>query len=287
MTTPENLIASFNHIERVVRNEDRFKAKVGAGASVFASLKLADLIGDLGKTGSFAGAGAGGGSLLASAMAPKGIAALMAGLFNPFSPVPYIVGASVASAGMFYGVTWLYRSYYRSRVDELPRFLNTPIDVLGASFLDLVGSLAVKVASIDGHIHDDERRVISEYFVEEWGYDPDYTSRALDLLVETTEEQRVGEMAASLAEFARTNPDCDFSKIKNGLNALLTEIAEADGKLDEREEMAIERIVAALDQEVSTYSAIKRAAYVPVSGVTSAAHWLRGKIGGKSEKEQG
>jgi uncharacterized tellurite resistance protein B-like protein len=284
MTTLEDRIESFDLVERVIKNEDRFKAKVGAGAGVFTSLKMADLLGDLSKIGGFAGAGAGGGSLIASAVAPKGLAALLS-LLNPFSPVPYIDGASVASAGMFYGVTRLYRSYYGSRVEEIPRFLNTPIDVLGASFFDLVGSLAVKVAAIDGNIDQVERRVISEYFVEEWGYDPDYTSHALDLLEETTDEQRVSEMAATLAEFARTNPDCDFSKIKNGLKALLTEIAEADGKLDEREEMAIERIIAALDQEISTYSSIKRAAVMPLAGLTSATSWVRGKLSGNSDEK--
>lgn len=284
MTTIEDRIESFDLVERVVENEDRFKAKVGAGAGVFTSLKMADLLGDLSKTGGFAGAGAGGGSLIASALAPKGVAALLT-FFSPFSPVPYIVGASVASAGMFYGVTRLYRSYYGSRVEEIPRFLNTPIDVLGASFMDLVGSLAVKVAAIDGNIDQVERRVISEYFVDEWGYDPDYTSHALDLLEETTDEQRVSEMAATLAEFARTNPDCDFSKIQNGLKALLTEIAEADGKFDEREEMAIERIIAALDQEISTYSSIKRAAVMPLAGITSATSWVRGKLSGNSDEK--
>lgn len=284
MTTIADRIETFDRVERVVENEDRFKAKVGAGAGVFKSLKMADLLGDLGKTGGFAGAGAGGGSLIASALAPKGVAALLT-VFNPVSPVPYIVGASVASAGMFYGVTRLYRSYYGSRVEEIPRFLNTPIDVLGASFMDLVGSLAIKVAAIDGDIDDAERRVINEYFVEEWGYDPDYTSHALKLLEETINEQRVSEMAATLAEFARTNPDCDFSKIQNGFKALLTEIAEADGKLDEREEMAIERIITALDHEISTYNSIKRATLMPIAGITSATSWVRGKLSGNSDEK--
>lgn len=284
MTTIEDRLRKFGHVERVIENEDRFKAKVGAGAGVFTSLKMADLLGDFGKTGSFAGAGAGGGSLIASALAPKGLAALLT-IFNPVSPLPYIVGASVASAGMFYGVTRLYRSYYGSRVEEIPRFLNTPIDVLGASFMDLVGSLAIKVAAIDGEIDQAERRVINEYFVDEWGYDPDYTSHALNLLEETTNEQRVNEMAATLAEFARTHPDCDFSKIQNGFKALLTEIAEADGKLDEREEMAIERIINALDHEISTYNSIKRAALMPLAGITSATSWVRGKINGNSDEK--
>lgn len=285
MATIDDRIASFELIERVIENEERFKAKIGAGAGVFTSLKMTDLLGDLSKAGSFAGAGAGGGSLVASALAPKGVAALLT-VFNPFSPVPYIVGASVASAGMFYGVTRLYRSYYGSRVDEVPRFLNTSIDVLGASFMDLVGSLAVKVAAIDGRIDEEERRVISEYFVDEWGYNPDYTSHTLDLLEETADEQRVSEMAASLAEFARTNPDCDFSKIQKGLSALLLEIAEADGKLDEREEMAIERIISSLNHEISSYNSLKRAAAAPAVKFSSVTTWVKRKVAGNVDDKK-
>ena len=284
MSTLEEYVHSFDDVERVIANEEKIKARVGAGAGVFASLKLTDLLSDLGNFGSALGTGAQAGGTLAGWLAPKGLAAWF--VLNPTSPVPYIVGGSVAVGGLFCGVTWLYRSYYGNRVDEIPRFLNTPIDVLGASFLDLVGSLAVKVAAIDGHIHKEERRVINEYFVDEWGYDADYTARALDLLEETTEDQRVSQMAATLAEFARTNPDCDFSKVQNGLNALLTEIAEADGKLDEREEMAIERIIAALEQENSTYSSIKRAASLPISGISSAAGWIKGKITTRSDRTE-
>lgn len=81
-------------------------------------------------------------------------------------------------------------------------------------------------------------------------------------------------------------PDRDFSKVQNGLNALLPEIAEADGKLDKREEMAIERIIAVLEQENSTYSSIKRAASLPITGISSAAGWIKGKITTRSDKTE-
>lgn len=288
MTYIEEQVHNFDEIERVVANQERFKARIGTGASAFSSLRVADILRELWDVGGAAGTGAGvmaSPAIASTFFAPSGVAAFF-GLGVATTPVGWVIGAGAAAGGLFYGVNSLFRTYYGSRVDEIPRFLNTPIDVLGASFLDLVGSLAIKVAAIDGNIDARERKVIADYFIEEWGYDPDYTSRALDLLEETTDEQRVSEMAATLAEFARTNPDCDFSKIQKGLNALLTEIAEADGKLDEREEMAIERIVAALDQEISTYSSIKRAAAVPVAGITSAAEWVRGKILGSSEPKE-
>ncbi|SPJ28245.1 TerB family tellurite resistance protein [Falsiruegeria mediterranea] len=282
MSFIESQIENFDDVECVVANSEKFKARIGAGAGAFSSLKVADLLGELWNVGSAArdGAAIAGSGVVATTFFPASGLATFFGLGAAATPIGWVVGAGAAAGGLFYGVNRLFRTYYGSRVDEIPRFLNTPIDVLGASFMDLVGSLAVKVASIDGHIHERERLVIADYFVEEWGFDPIYTSIALDLLEETTEEQRIIDMAATLAEFARTNPDCDFSKIQKGLSALLTEIAEADGKLDEREEMAIERIVAALDQENSTYSAIKRAANVPIASITSATVWVRGKLGG-------
>lgn len=281
MTTINERVHSFDSVECVVANPEKFKARLGAGASAFTSLRVADLLNDLWNVGGAAGAGAGvaaSSTVATSFFAPSAVAAFFGA--TALTPIGWVVGAGAAAGGLYFGVNRLFRTYYGSRVDEIPRFLNSPIDVLGTSFLDLVGSLAIKVAAIDGHIHERERQTIAEYFVDEWGFDPAYTSRALDLLEETTDDQRVGEMATILAEFARTNPDCDFSKIQRGLSELLTEIAEADGKIDEREDMAIERILAALEQETSTISAIKRAAALPVSGITSVSNWVSGKLRG-------
>jgi uncharacterized tellurite resistance protein B-like protein len=279
MATLEEQVHRFDGIQRVVANDEKFKARLGAGADTFTSLRVADLLNNAWGVGGAASSGAG---IAASYLAPTGIAALLptsiASSLGLLTPVGWVVGAAAAAGGLYFGVNRLFRSYYGSRVEEIPRFLNSSIDVLGASFLDLVGSLAIKVAAIDDGVHDQERAVIREYFTDEWGFDPEYVHRALDLLEEKVDEQRISEMAGLLAEFARTNPDCDFAKIRAGLRELLTEISEADGSIDEREEMAIERIVGALDQEISTYRSVKRTIEAPVQGVRSAAGWASGKL---------
>lgn len=285
MATLEERVHSFDSVERVVANEEKFKARVGAGASAFASLRVADIVNDVWNVGGAAGTGAtvaASPSVATTFFAPNAIASFFGA--TALTPFVWVLGSAAAAGGLYFGVVRLFRTYYGSRVDAIPRFLNSPVDVLGASFLDLVGSLAIKVASIDGRIDDRERKTIREYFVDEWGFDPEYAAKALDLLEEKTEDQRITEMATTLAEFARTSPDCDFTKIQKGLSQLLTEISEADGKLDEREEMAIERIVAALNHENSTYSSIKRAASAPVRGVASIAGWAQGKLGVKPDQ---
>ncbi len=129
-----------------------------------------------------------------------------------------------------------------SRVDEVPRFINTGLDVLATSAMDLLGSLALKVALIDGTFDETERSAMVDYFVEKWGYDTDYVDHAVDVLEQNIGMSRLSDMAAELARFASDNPDCDYASIQKEILALLNEIAEADGNLDEREEMAIQKV---------------------------------------------
>ena len=55
----------------------------------------------------------------------------------------------------------------------------------------------------------------------------------------------------SISVFANDNPDCDYNSILKEILSLLEEIAEADGKLDEREEMAIQKVGEAFQAQKS------------------------------------
>ncbi len=269
LMTEKQQIHSFDDVNRVLANEERFKLKLGTGRDAFASIKAGDLIGQLAQVSSAAGTGAG---VAFAVTAPSTMwATILASVGLASNPIGWIVGAAAASGGIYYGVSHLFRTYSSSRVDEVPRFLNTGLDVLASTTLDLLGSLALKVAVIDGHIDASERAAMEEYFVEEWGYDPDYVQHALDVLQQNIDKSRLSEMANSLAEFSCQNPDCNFQAIQTELRTLLTEIAEADGYLDEREEMAIERIENALRERNSLISSTSRVISEAASGMGNAA----------------
>ncbi len=217
-----------------------------------------------------------GATAASSFFAPTGAWALITGAATP---VGWVIGAAVATGGLGYGVSRLFRNYYGSRVDEIPKFLNSPIDVLGATLVDMVGTLALKVASMDGRVDDREKAAILSYFAEEWGISMDYALHAIDLLEENVRSVRLSQMTDELAEFARTNPDCDFTKIQAGLTEFLHEVAEADGQFDESEELAIEKIVASFAATNSTAATTKRALYAPIEAATSATGWAATKLG--------
>ena len=104
---------------------------------------------------------------------------------------------------------------------------------------------------------------------------------ALDVLQQNVDKSRLSEMEISLATFSRENPDCNFQAIQAELRKLLTEIAEADGYLDEREEMAIERIESALRERNSLISSTGRAISKAATGVGNTAA-LTARTVGKS-----
>jgi uncharacterized tellurite resistance protein B-like protein len=275
--TEEQQIHSFDLVHRVLANEERFKLKLGTGRDAFASIKAGDLIAQLAQVGSAAGAGAG------AAVAVTAPSTVWGGIMLAFgmgsNPIGWIVGAAAASGGVYYGVSHLFRTYSASRVDEVPRFLNTGLDVLASTILDLLGSLALKIAAIDGQIDPADWTAIEQYFVEEWGYDADYLQHALDVLQQNIDKSRLSEMANSLAEFSRQNPDCDFRSMHKELRKLLTEIAEADGHLDEREEMAIQRVAEALRAQNSLLSSAGNVIGSTASGVAAGADIVGKSVG--------
>lgn len=281
----EQQVHSFDAVDQVIANEAKFKIKLGIGADAYASLRAGKFLQQLWDVGGVAATGAGAAASTTVASTFFGSIWTTVGLASAATPLGWVLGAAAATGGVYYGVTRLFHGYSESRVDVVPKFINTPIDLLAASLLDLLGSLAVKVAAMDGVIDAKEKLAMQSYFVEEWGYDPVYSANAFDLLIENEDKARLKEMTASLAEFVHANPDCKFAAIQKEVSALLEEIATADGTIDEREEMAIERIVASLREQNSMISSVKRTAAAPVAGVSNTAGWLARKVGlGKQDE---
>lgn len=239
---------AFADVERVVADPLRFKARLNIGEDAYASLRLKKNLFSLWDIASWGGTGAAVASskvVAGTFFAPTGFLALL-GIGTAVTPIGWVIAAAVGSAGAYYGVTRLFGSYQGSRVETIPKFINTPIDLLGATLLDLMGSLAVRIAAIDGQIDDVERDAISEHFVSDWGFDPAYVEQALAVLEANIPAASVKELAAQLARFQVDNPDCNPEAMRTALLVFLRDIAAADGVLDEREVLALDAIAVAM-----------------------------------------
>jgi uncharacterized tellurite resistance protein B-like protein len=238
-------IASFAAVDRVIANSLRFKLKLGIGADAYLSMKIGKRLQELWDVGGVAATGV-------SIAASRAVATTFfssGGWLSAFgagttavTPLGWLVAAAVVSGGAYMGVVRLFRSYAGSRVHTIPAFINSPVDFLGANLFDMMAMLGLKVVEFGGPIDHAERASLKSYFVEEWGFDPAYVGKALPVIESNTAKASLRTIAKQLASFQRENPDCDYAAMHKELVLFLRELAAADGILDEREELAIEKI---------------------------------------------
>ncbi len=261
----------FEGVGRVVAEPLKFKAKLAIGEDAFASLQTARLVGDLWQVGTAATAGglAASSSLVAGTFFGGGWLAAL-GIGAAATPVGWVVGAAVAGGAACYGVLRMFRIYEGTRVQKVPAFINTPLDVLGAALFDLMASLAIRVAREAEEVDDAELAAIADYFIEEWGLDPGYVAAALPVITKSAEGRSVDEIAEALAIYKRDNPDCNFDTLKAELLAFLTEIAAADGVLHDAELAAIARTDRIFQRAAGGWTETARSAFEYVASAPSS-----------------
>lgn len=234
----------FDDVKTVIVEPLKFKAKLAIGEDAYTSLRLKnaacevwDAVGVATTVASIAKS-----SVVATTFfAPAGILATV-GIGTVVTPIGWVIAASVITGGAWVGVTrYIKNNTSNRRVTVIPDFINTPMDVLALGLFDLMAPLALKFAIIDGSIHESERIFIRDYFVKEWGYDLAFVDDGMALIESRLPGFSIKEIAYALAEFKKGNPDCNYKEMTREILKFLRGIMESDGKIDEREEMAIER----------------------------------------------
>jgi len=172
---PAEAVAAFGDVERVIADSFRFKMRLGIGEDAYASLWLKNGlqqiwdIGGVAVTGGTVAASPFIASTFFASTASGGFLSLIGLGTAAATPIGWVVAAALMTGGTYYGVTRLVRRYSSACIDTIPKFINTPMDVLGTTLFDLIATLAVRVAEIDENFDDREKCVIFEYFVTEWG----------------------------------------------------------------------------------------------------------------------
>ena len=249
----------FQDIETIVSEPLKFKAKLAIGEDAYTSLRMKNAAAEAWDVAGVAATAAGVAqtSVIASAFfAPSGFLAVI-GIGTAITPLGWVIGAGVVTGGAWLGLTRYFKSTFASRVTVIPDFINTPLDVLALGLFDLLTPLALKVADVEGHIDETERKLIDDYFVREWGYDPTFVAEGIKYVESKLSEYSIKNSAEALAEVAKKNPDCNFKSMSEEIIEFLRNITEADGRIDEREEMAIERIESIFKEASSFLSRIR------------------------------
>ncbi len=234
----------FDDIETIVAEPLNFKAKLAIGEDAYASLRVKNAVFQAWEVAGVASTAAmvAKSSLIASTFfAPTGFLAAL-GFGTAVTPVGWIIAASVVTGGAWVGVTRYLKKTSSNRVMVIPKFINTPLDVLALGLFDLLAPLALKIAQSDAVIEDNERGEIKAYFVREWGYHPDFVSEGLAYTEAKLDSFSVEELAQALAQFTRSNPDCNFTQMSAEIIGFLRKIGPPRDQMNLAEIQAQSRI---------------------------------------------
>ncbi|WP_082536613.1 MULTISPECIES: TerB family tellurite resistance protein [unclassified Roseateles] len=262
-------------VTQVVAEPLRFKAKLAIGENAYASLRMINRTREIWDVLGAAGAGA--------ALAKAGAL----GLGAAATPVGWVAVAALASGGACYGLYRWLGDTKGSRVIEIPKFLNTPLDTLGLALFDLIAPLALRLAAVDGRIESAERQALVQHLVDDWGLDEGFVTQAIEKIEPGVMQGSVEEMAAELSAFLHANPDCNHKAIATDLGQFLRKLLEAGGPLSEAEEVALAASLARLLEEpdgplakawLAARSGAGKAAEQLGSTAKDAAGWARERL---------
>lgn len=229
----------------------QFKAKLNIGDEAFEYLSKADNFIEFSKI--IAG-GIGGGSVFTLAwlatLGPIAKFALLVGFTS--TPIGWIVGASALSAVFAYGLMRARGKSKDATTISIPKYLNTPLDLLGQTVLSLILPATVKMAHSDGHLCENERKMLCDYFSQEWGFNRYFVANAIveqeSLIADFDYEQyRQLLIAATCAD-----KEIKYDVVKNELLIILADVMNADGHISPEEERELEKLSTIINEQGDT-----------------------------------
>ncbi len=234
----------FQDIETIVSEPLNFKARLAIGEDAYTSLRVKNTAVQVWDVVGVAATGAvvAKSSVVASTFfAPTGFLAAL-GIGTAVTPVGWVIAAGVVTGGAWVGITRHLKKASARRVTVVPNFINTPLDVLALGLFDLLAPLALKVAEAEGRIDESDRDHIHDYFVKEWGFDPKFVGEGIKYIESNLAGLSIEEQAQTIADFTSGNRDCNFKLMSQEILDFLRNIVEVDGKIDARDEIAIENV---------------------------------------------
>ncbi|BCO30734.1 hypothetical protein TspCOW1_08370 [Thiohalobacter sp. COW1] len=234
----------FHGIDTIIDEPLKFKARLSIGENAYASLRVKNKVIEIWDALGAASTGAAiaqSSAVASTFFAPSWFLSAL-GVGAAATPIGWVVAAGLFTGGAWVGISRYVKNNTSSRVTVIPQFINTPMDVLALALFDLIAPLALRVAIIDGEIDESEKISITNSFINDWGYNEEFVNEGLLFIESNISEFSIAELASSLAEYKKENPDCSYDDMSKEILHLLREVIEADGRLDEREDMAIERI---------------------------------------------
>ena len=183
--------------------------------------------------------GTGGSTAIIQHLTASGFAKLLAliGLSSP-ATWPFIL-VGVVSASVYLGGSLIFKRSKDKIIAIVPKYINTPLDVMALELIALMLPLSLKIAYADGEIAPSERRAILDFFCQKWGYSAKFVDCLASQYGMRLQDFSYGQLAESFGGYLEKSKDANQKAIIRDFLGFLTDVVEADGEIrdDEREHL--------------------------------------------------
>lgn len=227
-----------NDEPRIVDDSLKFKMKLSIGDEAYAILNNAENLTDFLKA---MGGGIGFTSLTTlgwyAGLGTLSKVALGFGIIS--SPVGWIFGAGALGIISTYALIHASKKINKKKesifFDRIPKYLKTPLDILGLSIISAILPPAIKIAKSDSKLCTREYDVMCSYFVDGWGFNKEFIKSAIKEQELLNDNFDYDIYVKALIDATRENTDIKYDVLEKEIIFILNEIMNADGTIGQEE----------------------------------------------------
>ena len=248
MTLADELDEFFSDEKEVlVVDPLRFKAQLGIGEKAYGSLRTRENLRTFVEALAVGGVASGAASssvvagtffantgFVATALSSIGLGAAAV------TPIGWVIASGIVFGGAYAAASKLLERNKTTGLVVVPKYINTPLDVLAAGLVELMLPVSVKIAIADGAMCDRERDSITAYFVDKWGYNEWFIARKIADYERGSGEISYEPIAKSFKKYCDESKDCDRRTIVSDFLSHLEDVVYADGVLNDQETAELE-----------------------------------------------
>lgn len=257
MSLAEDLDDFFADSDEVVVNEPlKFKAKLGIGDRAYGLLRAREKMTTFSEAigiGATASSVAASGTVASTFFASSGFMASTLSTIGlgaaAATPIGWVIAAGVISGGAYLGVSNVFEKSKDNGLVVVPKYINTPLDVIAVALIELMLPVSLKIAHADGGMKPSEQRAIQNFFCDDWGYNPGFVSRLISEYRHQIDGVSYSRLATSLGTYCAESKDCDKQAIMTGFIEHLREVIEADNVIHEQEKAQLDYLTGLLIDE--------------------------------------
>ncbi|MCX2983409.1 hypothetical protein EYC98_21325 [Halieaceae bacterium IMCC14734] len=248
--------------EVLVQEPLKFKAMLGIGERAYGLLRTREHMSTFSEAigvGATASSVAASGAVASTFFASSGFMASTLSTigigFTAATPIGWVIAAGVISGGAYVGVTRMFEKSKDTGLVIVPKYINTPLDVIAVALIELMLPVSLKMAHTGGGMTSAERKAIEAYFADSWGYSSGFVSRLVEEYQEQLDSVSYERLAESLGVYCADSKDCDKEAIMSGFVTHLREVIEADGVVDADEQEQLDYMTGLLISEAQSAGA--------------------------------